>query len=602
MVLVDVDVPSNNFNGVMRNTVTKTPVTTVSTFATTIGGSTLPWSANVARAYFPNPTTPTGYQTAFEDGSSYFIFSGITIPQSAIINDATLTFNMQATGTYVTGTANVYGRKTATPVTPTNPSFFTAPRATAQGTFTISGAPTSTTSTQIQSDVQSIVQELVNTFDYNNDNMMFIMRFPLTLQPTTVTPEDNNAFFGSIAGFTGSVNIPNLTINYTLTAQTFTIDALIQALGVNGSCNTIDIDPSPVLDSIDLATTDVAIANNQKIGQRVTFTTQELEQIDQGIVSARVWFSGPSGSKLEWEIYKDADVGQGSETLVADGGGITFVGGTAMSKKIKSYFDVPITGLTPFKPQSGVEYVIAFFTSISSGTTRKASGGDVIIGELTGRTSAGNWTDVAGEDFSLQLVTSQLVGQHNCFEIDAQLIVAIPAQPFCINAILTSTFDIMCKEFTIDALIDDPDAVTEAFTIDALLFSDGREIAWIELEVPDPNPPQPTIQFTVDAILEITIPPFNTKDFIIDALITPDIGLRRDVGDLIVRVLFENPSGLTGNEIVDEIVIITDAEPQWGFRGKVSRIKNWIGFLRFKGTIEEDGSDPDWYETLWTLV
>lgn len=230
MVLVDVDVSSNNFNGVMRNT--KSYVNgsiTNSTFADTIGGSTFIWSANIGRGYYPNPTTPTGYATGFEDGSSYFIFNGVTIPIGSTIQDATLTFTMQSGGGYVTGTANVYGRKTASPVTPTNPSFFTKARATAQGTFTISGTPTSTTPTQIQSDVQSIVQELVNTFDYNNDNMMFITRFPLTLQPTTVTPLDAKDFYGFVSGFTGGSNIANLTVNYTEGAPTqqFTIDAIL---------------------------------------------------------------------------------------------------------------------------------------------------------------------------------------------------------------------------------------------------------------------------------------------------------------------------------------------------------------------------------------
>jgi len=72
--------------------------------------------------------------------------------------------------------------------------------------------------------------------------------------------------------------------------------------------------------------------------------------------------------------------------------------------------------------------------------------------------------------------------------------------------------------------------------------------------------------------------------------------LRRSIiGDLIIKVLQANPSGLTGLQIVTEVVLFRPT-------AKTSRIKNWIGFLDTRGIIQEDGSNPDWYKTLWTLV
>ena len=105
--------------------------------------------------------------------------------------------------------------------------------------------------------------------------------------------------------------------------------------------------------------------------------------------------------------------------------------------------------------------------------------------------------------------------------------------------------------------------------------------------------------FTVDAILA---PSFVTFEFTIDASITGNTGVFLDVGDLILRVLFENPPSLTGLEIVEKIREITEVELQWGFFGRTSRIKNWIGFLERNGDIEEDNSSPDWYRTEWSLV
>ncbi len=226
MVLVDVDLLTQNFHGVCADTKTTNPVTSAITYNRTINtGTTRTITANIARNQYPNPTTPTGYGTYFEDRSLYTIFEGITIPQFSTIDDATFNFSMSV-GTPSVGTIKLYGRKTSNPVTPTSypQTFFTKPRASANQTISFSGTPTTTQQTPFAVDVQAIVQELVNTFDYNNENMMFIMRRPL-VAPTPTGFDTFSAQFDSI----GSASVPNLTINYSEPAglKSFSIDAIL---------------------------------------------------------------------------------------------------------------------------------------------------------------------------------------------------------------------------------------------------------------------------------------------------------------------------------------------------------------------------------------
>jgi len=96
--------------------------------------------------------------------------------------------------------------------------------------------------------------------------------------------------------------------------------------------------------------------------------------------------------------------------------------------------------------------------------------------------------------------------------------------------------------------------------------------------------------------------PFVEFEFSVDAKITPAIGSFLDIGDLIIRVLTENPLGLTGVEIVDKVREITEVELQWGFLGKTHRIKGWLNKLFKDGIVQNDGSDPDWWQAVWTLV
>jgi len=156
---------------------------------------------------------------------------------------------------------------------------------------------------------------------------------------------------------------------------------------------------------------------------------------------------------------------------------------------------------------------------------------------------------------------------------------------------IDGTFD----DFTFTDLSDLTGTNTETFLIDAIIKE-------IQIQV-----------FTVDAIKKGIFDETFTIDgipfappailYLIDArLIVSDFGDFRDIGDLILRVLTENPSGLTGDEIVDEIRIITEMETEWGFLGKKHRIKGWINYLFKNGVIENDNSDPDWWQSVWTLV
>lgn len=138
----------------------------------------------------------------------------------------------------------------------------------------------------------------------------------------------------------------------------------------------------------------------------------------------------------------------------------------------------------------------------------------------------------------------------------------------------------MDKTFTIDAILI---IRTKSFTIDGIPYM------------------PPAILWVNDALLsiEVQIP------IIIDARISPQVGgfgLFRDIGDLVIRVLTENPLGLTGDEITDKIREITEVELEWGFLGKKHRVKGWVNYLFKNGTIQNDNSDPDWWQSVWTLV
>ena len=200
------------------------------------------------------------------------------------------------------------------------------------------------------------------------------------------------------------------------------------------------------------------------------------------------------------------------------------------------------------------------------------------------------------------------------FTVDGLLFIT-PSRLICVDVFLQDTFD---EDFTIDARLSaleefevdarlvnrfDKDFTVEAFaqaTFDEDYAVDGILIV------------RKTTTFDVDGILIVR----KTTTFDIDARIVRQIKFDIDaiiryaqgagvgefgaIPDLIIRVLRENGT-LTGRGIVDEIVIITTNE-NFPFRGKTSRIKNWLNRLKLDGLIQEDGSSPDWYKTIWSLV
>ncbi len=189
------------------------------------------------------------------------------------------------------------------------------------------------------------------------------------------------------------------------------------------------------------------------------------------------------------------------------------------------------------------------------------------------------------------------------------LLAIMPSRMYCIDSFLKATqtepFTIDSRlivrkttTYTVDAFLQESPQIPVDFDVDAILRATFDEIFTIDARLRGRE------DFEVDAKLNRQV------QFIVDASITPDTTspppIGRDIGDLIIRVLFEDQdlggNGLTGSEIVDDIIVITTVELQWGFRGKVSRIKNWIGFLENTNTIQEDDSSPDWYKTVWTLV
>jgi len=233
MVIVNVNLSTGDADGVGYRTIAYYNVDGTNT-TTSTGFNNLNYTdyqiymnESFSRVPVPNPTTPTAYSEFRFSQRAYFIFTGITIPQNSIIDNATLSFTVStANANYQTLTATVLGRKTASPVPYTTYNsatpLFTKPVATAQGTFTVSSYPTNSELTPKTSDVKAIVQELVNAFDYSNDSMMFMLQQPSlrnAVPPPTTSPSvfaDNEFYF--MAQEEG-VPFTNLTINFTPSGQ-----------------------------------------------------------------------------------------------------------------------------------------------------------------------------------------------------------------------------------------------------------------------------------------------------------------------------------------------------------------------------------------------
>ncbi len=166
------------------------------------------------------------------------------------------------------------------------------------------------------------------------------------------------------------------------------------------------------------------------------------------------------------------------------------------------------------------------------------------------------------------------------FKVDAFVFI-LPVHNTFVNAILQA-FD-QEKDFFVDACLQSDLSVE--FQVDACIETEGKRF------------------FQVDAFVFI-LPVANA---IVDAIVRYAQGTITSptggIPDLIIRVLRENPPSLKGTEIVDEIIKITsDPAEGFSFRGKTSRIKNWLNRLKLDNLILNDESSPDWYRTNWSLA
>ncbi len=391
-------------------------------------------------------------------------------------------------------------------------------------------------------------------------------------------------------------------------------DAILQASGANGACPAGGEVLSTVLDNIDSFDTQVNTTQSFfKIGQRWTPTTNEVALLEKGITKVTLWHGHTGGSgEFNTFVWQNATTGTSSETIIRDGGTFFFFGSSSgINKRTRTLFDATGTFTEIWLPTAGVEYVIGIEEDFPGTAQTRKTSGNTINGNFTTRASAGVWTNTAGEDWTLQLTIEQSgLGQGNgnfCLGVDGRLQL-IPTHQFTIDAILvvtnTQNFTVDARlflsqalGFTTDALLDIPGADTKNFTVDSIIKGIESETFEVDAVL---TPSFVTLDFAVNAIVNFH------QSFVVDVSVAQDTGLVRDIGDLIVRVLFEDDdlggSGLTGRQVVDNIVAITTVELQWGFTGKNSRIRSWLNTLKFRGVVQEDGSDPDWYETIWTLV
>ncbi len=583
MVLVDVDIVAGTDDGSTYRSgysINATGYTQTAQYLDTADPNTISVNTQITRAV----TTPTGTanKTGRVDSRGYLLFKGITIPQGSTIDDATLNL----TGVSSTdGDMRVYGRKTASPTVPTGngTTVFTKAIASAFGTTTV---PTATFGT-FAVDMQSTIQELVNTFDYNNDNMMLIMRAePNVLPPTPTTTTVSNTI--QIRPFEfGGASIPNLTINYTpattkdftidglienqkivtsvwmevpdaIEKIEFTVDALVKQLGVNGSCSENQFIVESRGERDDVFGPGVSGSTSFGEGMAVRFTPKVnflLREIDWNSTRGGGFLSGRVGAKL----YTASDVP---------------TSGTITSASISSGF---IKNADVYGGNSG--RFSQFITFWSAGDQRRTHGFDNKGLNDGTMLEAGTeylivWQEIdVGTGWTMSTTTkppgnSSTDGSNS--KTEAFLTVNRTEHWNSNGTFTLEVLEITGEEFAFDMLINAP------------VSAGCAEINGIVIN-------RNTTSFAIDAILE--------SDFTLTVF--PG---RSRIGECIQIVLNDNPPSLTGREIVDEINIKTDADPSFGFRGKTSRVKNWLTLLRLLNIIEEDGSDPDWYETNWSLV
>lgn len=160
-----------------------------------------------AKVYYNQ--TGGGYKAK---AANFYRFTGITIPQSSTINSAIL--KLWAGPGSNNPKITIDAKDLNNPANPTNVGQIMNP-----GTLASNNIVTTLTSATVQYipfNVQTIVQELVNSFDYSNEAMMFFSRQnTLDLGPTykalRVYMADNEPFFPGTS--------PELVIDYTAGAS-----------------------------------------------------------------------------------------------------------------------------------------------------------------------------------------------------------------------------------------------------------------------------------------------------------------------------------------------------------------------------------------------
>lgn len=223
MVLVNINV---NQDGQSEQGYVKNPFTTQTTPAGVGYTSTQIYMyKDIFVGPYPNTTTPTGTSVSKNEARPYFTFTGITIPQNAVIGNATLRVYAQSEGgagipnNTTPAIARVYARKIASPLPYTTnspagtPIFTEGDKGTAFGQFTVTYSETTLSERNI--DIKAVVQELVNAFDYNNDNMLFFMK-SVTVFPAPTTTYYTTSTKINIQAREGAqpFEVPMLIVNY----------------------------------------------------------------------------------------------------------------------------------------------------------------------------------------------------------------------------------------------------------------------------------------------------------------------------------------------------------------------------------------------------
>jgi hypothetical protein len=396
-----------------------------------------------------------------------------------------------------------------------------------------------------------------------------------------------------------------------INTETFTIDAFIQALGQNGNCGvnsftglkayytfdgsdqTQDNEASSLGTVPDSLGTDADWVGNAnwlfnetgQVGDAYDLTDQGQGTMTNADSNTFSFMSRPSGHTWTWNTWIKPDATSGIDALAGDrnAGGVN-----------NGFSLVGTNDATELRMQLNIR---ASTTDVFSDTVPSTFGipTDGSFHMLTMTYDQGlttnNWK-VYNDGVLVHQSTKLTDGSPGSSNV-AMVFAKSPQQ--------TNSFNGLMDETSIWDRVLSPDEIVALFTVNngGSSLALGNQHACIGVNANVQAKPQIPFEFTIDVRIVRQI------EFTISAFVE-EFGdtERSSVGDLIIRVLQDNPPSLTGLEIVSkcvEFTTITDPT-RYDFIGKNSRIKNWIGFLERTGFIEEDDSSPDWYRTNWTLL